>query len=310
MYINGYVPTTLGSLYVQSLGIMVATGRGDKRIASNLIEAVNFGDGYHAAFDTETGRDTSTDQYVGNIAWFLLALCHYGKRFDISYAETANTLADWIVGFYDNGAISAGRKGNGDLINTIVTEAQIDAIAALRAHAEVYSGSYAVIASTAEDYLFNNLVYGNRFAAGITDGQQDTTFYLDTTLWTALMLPEGDRLSWVRSNLDATDSLITTVDASIGPKSIEGWKDFGNKARIFVEAYAYFALYHHRLGNSSSYLSCLKQMRKFAASSQLSGYGIVLHSHNPDWQGADVSLSSESTLWFLLAQQMINPFRP
>lgn len=289
----GHVETTLGSTYNQALAIITATAVGDKEYVERLGDALIpiYAQGYHGAYDVITGSDLNSDEYVGNNSWVLLALCHYEKRYSTGrYTSLANQIATWIENLYDNGAFTAG---TGNIANMIVTEGQIDAIAALRAHTAYYGVSHGTIADDAENYLFTTLKNGNKFYAGSTDGILDSTQYLDTVLWAGLMT--YDNSSTITTMLSSIDDLEYTYNGTLG------YMDMAGSNRIFVPGYAYLSLL-----NGSS----LSPMETFVLPSFVAGSGIKINSNNPAWTGADVSLNSETTLWYLLASLNINPFKP
>lgn len=291
----GYIPTTLGSTYNQALAIIVATAMGDREYAHQLCASLLpiYDLGFHGAFDVYTGSDLASDEYIGNNSWVLLALCHFKKKFgDDTYAALASKIAIWLLDLYNDGPFAAGSS---TLANMIITEGQIDAIAALRAYESIYEVNLGGVPDSAEDYLFTTLRNGDRFYAGSTNNVWDTTQYLDTSLWGSL--------ATTRYAAQAAEMISNLSDMVYTIGDISGYMDIQGSNRIFVPGFAYWAL----VTGNPSYTNL---MRLYTKQSTLSGAGIAINSNNPVWVGADTSPNAETTLWFLLASLGVNPFIP
>ncbi|MFC8008940.1 hypothetical protein [Streptomyces cinereoruber] len=258
--------------------------------------------GFNGAYDASTGLiNTNSDQYVGNASWALMALVHFAKHIDDRYADIADSLADWIKRFYVSGAFKGGVRGNGSPIETIITEAQVDAIAALRGHSRHYGGNHGSIVADAESYLFETLFYAeeSRFYAGITNGVADTTHYLDNILWAGLMTEFN--LPAIAQCLPSVEELAVSVQPDINPiLTVTGYSDMVGKQRIFTEGHAYMSLLCDKLGRPYS----LESMEKLTVEDQ----GFVIHSNDPAWVGGSTLINSEATLWYVLASTNFNPF--
>lgn len=351
---NIYTPTTVANLYPQSLMAIVAININEIEIAETIFDNLvklyppSTFNGMHNGYNSSTSTpDLTSDRYLSNNSFMLLALCHYASKMigtskQFKYKVLADTIVSWIVSFqdipnnkysyYNDSGLYCGFDQNNNIIDNYnkIQEAQVSAIAALRNHAIFYQGKYNSIANSVQAFLLSTttgLRNGIRFYAGKwnttkgTPAGLDTTNYLDNTTWAALMINDVNNFTSILNGVSTIDRDL--VYNNIKPDcnlniTLSGYADVPGSNRIFPEAWAYVALIQYKkylsTGNQTFLTTRIGLLSKYQSlviqSKNFNGCSVPVVTNNEEYPGSTTSLCAEPVLWYLLAMYNINPFDP
>jgi hypothetical protein len=328
-------PNGLYPAYTPSIGAVASTSD-DRYIGNNafLLLALN----HYQAKVSNTQYSNRYLSMANSLAAWIAGLQ------DISTAKNRYNDGGFYAGY--RGATSSFTPNS--LMNYKVTEGHIDAVAALRGHTVYYGGNYNPNVTAGINYLFSNGESGtnssgvyhptyHRFYAGKTDSATypsgsptwDGTEYLDNVLWSILAIDDSTNYNTlVPSSITTTngDMYISGVSPDWSPNLLlSGFTDVQGTNHIFSEGYAYFALVRAKQyatevaanGYTSTAISYWNDRQdKLNAYYNLSipstqvdkVRGPVQKSNLPSYTGESTSIGTESTLWYLLAVNNINPF--
>jgi hypothetical protein len=253
--------------------------------------------GFHQFWNAAQGAPhTDTDRWVGDNAWFLIALNYYRQHVGRSqYNAMRDGIARWLISLQDDGGgIRSGFNKNGPMTHKS-TEANLDCYAALVEYPEARQRVFQWL--TTKMWVPEE----QRLRMGSTSNESP----LDATSWGIGSLGRAftNLLPYTEAHFIRTD----VCDAN--GVSVTGFADFLSKRRIWFEGTGQMVVAYHVAGQHDKAAKYLAEMERAMIASEkfLGVVGLPCSSSDPAWTGATRKIFVPSQAWYLFGRWRFNP---
>lgn len=293
-------------VYVDALAAMAYVHQGDTVAAERIFDkfdawrVANWGGttatrGFPMAWNADTGVvDTTSDRWIGDNAWLLLALEYHALMTgSADYVDMRAYIRDWLIALKDtDGGVKSGFNSAGAMTHKS-TEGNFDCYSAL------------VMRPTDRAQILNWLTTQmyipteQRFKTGSTV----STTALDCCSWAVASLGSGyaNVLAYGFSEYHKTG-----VTRDLGGTAA-GFGDLPGQQRIWYEGTGQMAVAYQVAGMSADLTRTLNEMEAAVTNLDANSSGWPCSSTLPPWTGAASKLFVPSGAWYLYAKWNFNP---
>lgn len=298
----------LAGLYPNALAALCFMKQGDVARAERVLDfylreyptafAAGSVGGFHQFAHASTGAiDRTSDRWIGDNAWLLIAGNHYRVRTGrTKYDQMRGTLAAWLINLQEpNGGIKAGYTGSGSLMTVLSTEGNLDCYSALVWNGEPRNR----IKTWLDTYMW--VAADRRFKQGSTVNDSA----LDTCSWAITAL--GPSYS---TTLPYTETHFAyTARSDANGLNITGFRDLLGQNRVWLEGTGEMALAYRVVANTTKANTYIAQLERAMTTSQRwpTTVGVPNLTNNPGWTGATTRIWVPSQAWYLFAKWNWNP---
>lgn len=293
-------------VYVDALAAMAYLHQGDAVAAERIFDkfdvwrAANWGSttatrGFPMAWNADTGVvDTTSDRWIGDNAWLLLALEYHALMTgSADYTDMRAYIRDWLIALKDtDGGVKSGFNPAGAMTHKS-TEGNFDCYSAL----VMRPADRAQILNWLTSQMY--IPAEQRFKTGSTV----SSTALDCCSWAVTSLGAGYSgvLAYAENNYARTTS------RDIGSGTATGFGDTPGQNRVWYEGTGQMAIAYLVAGQTAKANTTLVNMEAVETVLDSTRSGWPCSSTLPAWTGASTKLFVPSGAWYLYAKWNFNP---